>query len=129
MIEEPETRRLLIDSCHSSAEAEGRLHGELQSEEFVGLLVRIAVDADDYQGDAPMQAAYSLSQADPSLLQPHEREMLALLGTADGYAGSVALALGRMQSSQAKPLIVKMLSAGCWPEHLYNQALSCYVAA
>lgn len=126
MILEAETRQLLIHSCHSSAEAEERILRELQSPEFVSLLVDIAVDMSDYQGDAPMQAAYFLSKAPLSLIQPHEIALLALLESADGYAGSVALVLGCMKSQQAKPLIQQRLAEGWWPEHLYKEALSCY---
>jgi hypothetical protein len=129
MIPEAETRQLLIDSCHSSTEAEERILRELQSREFVSLLVDIAVDAADYQGDAPMQAAYFLSKAPPSLVQPHETALLALLESADGYAGSVALMLGRMKSQQAKAVIEQRLAEGWWPEHLYKEAMSCYEQA
>ena len=126
MISEPEIRQLLIDSCHSSADAERRLLRELELEEFVGLLVHIAIDADDYQGDAPMQAAYFLSKAAPSHLQPYETVLISLLESTNGYAGSIALALGRMKSSEAKPIINQCLVEGWWPEHLYREALSAY---
>ena len=73
-----------------------------------------------------MQAAYFLSQVHPSLTQPHESALLALLGVANGYAGSVALVLGRMKSQRAKPTIVRMVSEGWWPAEAYKEALSCY---
>ena len=126
---EAETRQLLIDSCHSSVTAEERILCKLTSPEFVSLLVDIAVDAADYQGDAPMQAAYFLSKAPASLIQPHETALLALLDSADGYAGSVALVLGHMKSQIAKPIIALRLETGWWPEHLYKEALSCYEKA
>ncbi|MFZ6749054.1 hypothetical protein ACO0K8_08765 [Undibacterium sp. Ren11W] len=126
MLSESETRQLLIDSYHSSPEADRRISEALASQEFVALLLHIAVDADDYQGDAPMTAAYFLSQASVVLLQPHEEKLLALLETADGYAGSVALALGRIQSPSAKATIEQRLAEGWWSEHLYKEALSCY---
>jgi HEAT repeat protein len=126
MISEPQTRQFLIDTCHASLEAEDRILRELQTQEFVALLVRIAVDEDDFEGDAPMQAAYYLSKAHTSLMQPHEAALLALLETADGYAGSVALALGHMKSEQAKPVIEQRLKDGWWPEHFYKEALSYY---
>jgi hypothetical protein len=126
MISEQLTRRLLIEACHSSEEAAQRILAELPSSEFVALLVQIAVDAGDYQGDAPMRAAYYLSLASPALMKPHESELLDLLSTADGYAGSVALALGRMRSVAAKPVIAQMLAQGYWPADAYRKALSCY---
>ena len=126
MLSESETRQLLIDSCHSSLEAKHRIFEELIAQDFVDLLVLIAVDAEDNQGDTPMTAAYFLSRATPSHLQSHEEALLALLETADGYAGCVALALGRMKSSHAKAKIEQRLAEGWWPEHLYQEALACY---
>jgi hypothetical protein len=126
MMPEPETRQLLIDSCHSSNMADSRILAELESPEFVSLLVRIAVDADDYGGDAPMQAAYYLSRVRSALLQPDEASLIDLLGTADGYAGFVALALGHMRSQKAKPIITRMMAEGCWPRETYQEALSGY---
>ena len=126
MIPEPLTRELLIDSCHSSVEAKRRIIAELGSQDFIRLLVRIAVDADDYEGDAPMQAAYFLSRASPALTKPYEAELLALLTTAEGYSGSVALTLGRMKSQEAKPIISRMLAEGFWPAHAYEEALAQY---
>lgn len=125
MIDETKARQLLIDSCHSSAEAEHCISQELNSAEFIGVLVRIAVDADDYQGDAPGAAAHFLSQAEPTLVKPYEYPLVALLESADGYAGSIALILGRMRSAGAKAVIEHRIAEG-WPEHLYKQALSFY---
>jgi hypothetical protein len=90
MISEETARQLLIDSCHSSSDSKQRILSELNSPEFVALLGRIAVDAQDRQGDAPMQAAYFLTVASPALIRPHETELLGILTTADGYSGSVA---------------------------------------
>lgn len=102
MIDETKARQLLIDSCYSSAEAERCISQELNSAEFNDVLARIVVDADDYQGDAAGAAAYFLSQADPVLVKPYEDQLLVLLESADGYAGSVGLILGRMKSACAK---------------------------
>lgn len=119
MISEREARQLLIDSCHSSTKAADVILEELQSPEFVRLLVKIAVDSDDHQGDAPMQAAYYLSKAPPSLTRAHEAALLALLDTDIGYGGSVAIVLGRMMSRQAKPVIAHRLAEGWWPADSY----------
>ena len=129
MISESEARKLLIDSCHSVEEAEKQIHSELKSGEFVNLLVRIAIDEDDYQGDAPMQAAYFVSQAATQFIAPHENVLLQLLESANGYAGFVALSLARIKSTNAKPIIAQRLKEGWWPEHLYQEALSCYERA
>ena len=129
MIPEETVRQLLIDSCHSSEVADKKLLGSLSSPEFVSLLVKIALDEDDYQGDAPMQAAYYLSQAPVEMLKPFEQKLLSLLTTANGYGGYVALTLGRMQSALAKAVITSELGNGerfdVW---LFKEALKQYEA-
>lgn len=127
MISEETTRQLLIESCHSSREADEKLLGHLSSSEFVSLLVKIALDEDDYQGDAPMQAAYYLSQAPVTLAKPFEKKLIGLLTAANGYGGHIALTLGRMRSDTAKPVITEELENGerfdAW---LYKEALKQY---
>ena len=128
MISEQVIRQLLIDSCHSSKEAESLILSNLASDEFIALLVRIAIDEDDFEGDAPMQAAYYLSKAAPELLQPFEPQLLSLLTSANGFGGHVALALGRMHSRQAEPIIRSELGDGKFPSAwLYEEALKNYV--
>jgi hypothetical protein len=129
MMEESLARQLLIDSCYSSSEAEQRIRVELLLPEFVETLVRIAVDEDDYEGDAPMQAAYFLSEAPLFLIRPHESELLRLLTTADGYKCWVAIALGRIKSPEAKPVILRMVEEGLSPPHLFEQAVGFYEGA
>ena len=124
MLPETELRQLLIDSCHSVTLAENRILTELESADFIAQLVFIAIDALDYQGDAPMQAAYFLSTTNPSLVTPHEAELRSLVETADGYSGSIAVALGRMRSPLAKPLIEKRAREG-WGQQ-YDKALALY---
>jgi hypothetical protein len=126
MIPEAETRRLLIASCHSSVEAQQRLVSELQSLEFVSQLVKIAIDADDHQGDAPMQAAYYLSLASPDFTKQHEEALIGLLITANGYAGHVALVLVLMQSRGAKLEIRRMLAEWWKPPQAYTEAVAAY---
>lgn len=126
MTTESDTRKLLIEACHSSAAAEQRILGELHSAEFVGLLVRIAVDADDHQGDAPMTAAFYLSKASPNLTKEHEASLVSLLATADGYAGSIALVLSEMKSIEARSLIASMAAEGYG--HPFPEALARYEA-
>lgn len=127
MITEATVRRLLIDSCHSSERAGKAILDSLSSSEFVSLLVKIALDEDDYQGDAPMQAAYYLSQAPVELLLPFESQLLNLLPTANGYGGHIALTLGRMKSPLAKPVIITGLGNGeRFDSWLFKEALSRY---
>jgi hypothetical protein len=129
MISEAKLRELLIESCHSSSEAEAELMALLSSPDFIVLLVKIAVDDADYQGDAPMQAAYFLSQASPFLTRPFEQQLYALLTTANGYGGHIALVLGRMQSALAKDVIRSELGDGQFPSAwLYEKALKEYGA-
>lgn len=125
MNSEAEIRQLLVDACNSSDSAEAAVLEQLGSPEFIAHLVRISIDAADHQGDAPMTAFYYLTKANPHLTRPYELELVSLLGTADGYAASVAIVLGRMKSQAAKPLIIRMLSE--WgPNASLNEALSCY---
>lgn len=127
MTTELEARQLLIDSCHSSIEADAALKRRLVSPEFVSLLAHIAIDEEDNGGDAPMQAAYYLSQAPSENVRPFEPQLLALLTTANGYGGHIALALGRMRSSLAKAVIQSELGDGKFPSAwLYEEALRHY---
>jgi hypothetical protein len=79
---EKTARQLLIDSCYSSREAAEELLKNLASPAFVSLLVKIALDEDDHEGDAPMQAAYYLSKAPVDLTRPFESQLLRLLPVA-----------------------------------------------
>ena len=127
MMTETAVRQLLIDSCHSSTEADTTLLRNLTSPEFVALLVHIALDREDYGGDAPMQAAYYLSQTPIENIRPFEAQLLALLTTANGYGGHIALTLGRMRSVSAKAVILEELGDGEFPSAwLYREALKQY---
>jgi hypothetical protein len=112
MIDEAAIRQLLIDSCHSSAAAEKFFRCHLDDVELLALLVRIARDAEDYEGDAPMQAAYWMSQYPANLLMPHEAALLEMLPMVDGYGGHVALALGKTRSPRGREAIVQELGNG-----------------
>lgn len=126
MLEE-KARLLLIDSCYSSKEADEELLKNLSSPEFVSLLVKIALDEDDYEGDAPMQAAYYLSKAPVDLTKPFEKQLFRLLPVASGYGGHVALTLGRMKSAEAKAIIQAELGDGArFEAWLFIEALKQY---
>lgn len=79
MIGERCIRELLIASCHSSLKAQRFFESQLDSAELLDCLMRIAVDADDYGGDAPMQAARYISQFSPNLIEKHEEDLIAAL--------------------------------------------------
>ena len=112
MYDEATVRNLLIESCHSSKAAERYFLARLSDPELLALLVAIALDAEDYGGDARMQAAYFASQFSGVLLAPHEAALLELLPRADGYGGHVATALARMKSVQGKQAILAALCDG-----------------
>ena len=124
MIDESAIRELLIDSCHSSAAADNFFRCHLDDTELLALLVQIVRDADDYQGDAPMQAAYWMSQFRGDLLMLHEASLLEMLPIVDGYGGHVALALGKTRSPRGRQAIVRELGNGerfdAW---LYQQGI------
>ncbi len=91
------------------------------------MLVRIALDEEDCGGDAPMQAAYYLSKAPSENVRPFEPLLLALLNTANGYGGHIALTLGRMRSATARAVIHSELGDGEFPSAwLYREALKQY---
>jgi hypothetical protein len=85
MKNETEIREALIDSCHSSKEAQSAIEECLSDTDFISLLVKIALDEEDYGGDAPMQAAFYLSKASPALTRQYEEVLIPLLTAAVGY--------------------------------------------
>jgi len=124
---EATARQLLIDSCYSSQEADKELLKNLTAPEFVSLLVKITLDEEDYEGDAPMQAAYYLSKAPVELTKPFENRLRRLLPDALGYGGHVALTLGRMESAKARTVIQAELGDGArFDAWLYEEALKQY---
>jgi len=124
---EAEIRKLLIDSCHSSKDADEELLKMLSDPKVISLLIEIALDEMDHGGDSPMQAAYYLSQAAVERIQSHEEELINILSADLPYSGHAALALGRMQSKKAHPIIVSELGEGGFPSAwLYEEALAKY---
>lgn len=125
MINEVTIRQLLIDSCHSSDAADGFFRSRFNDEELLSLLVKIAREADDCQGDAPMQAAYWKSQYSANLLMSYEPALMEMLPMVDGYEGHVALALGKTRSPRGRALIAQELEKGerfdAW---LFREALA-----
>jgi hypothetical protein len=124
MLDDARIRGLLIDSCHSSADAVAYFRANLSNAELLALLVKIARDADDHGGDAPMQAAYWVSQYPSSLLIPHEAALFEMLPIVDGYAGHVALALAKTGSQRGRLAIVQELGDGTrFDAWLFREAL------
>ncbi|MEM8734967.1 MAG: hypothetical protein AAGG44_12125 [Planctomycetota bacterium] len=100
-------RELLIQSCHSSDVADEKLTSQLGDAAFIADLVEIARDRDGFGGDAPMQAAYYLSQAAPELLVPHAKTLLEAVTVADdgGYMGHLSIAIAKTNATSAKSFI------------------------
>jgi hypothetical protein len=127
MYDELRVRDLLIDSCHSSKQAQGFFEARIDDEKLLQLLISIAKDAEGYLGDAPMQAAYYASQFSGESLLPYEAELIDMLPRVDGYGGHVALALGKTKSAPGKKAILSELGDGTrFDSWLFREALSHY---
>lgn len=112
MYDEAAIRQKLIDSCHSSKEAVQFFVERLQDEGLLALLMKIAEDAEDHGGDAPMQAAHFAARYPGALLTPHEPTLFRLLTAGTGYAGHIALALGKTRSPRGKTALLFELGDG-----------------
>jgi hypothetical protein len=112
MLDEARIRDMLIDSCHSSADADAYFRAHLGDADLLALFVKIARDEDGHLGDAPMQAAYWVSKFPPVLLLPHEPALVEMLSIVDGYGGHVALALGKTGSERGRNAIIEELGDG-----------------
>ena len=121
MYYEDHIRKLLIDSCHSSVEAQQFFRSRLDDSKMLLLLLRIAKDDEDYGGDAPMQAAYYLSQFSASMLVPHAHELLAKLPVTDGFASHIAVALGKTQLPEVRQALLEGLGDASGPDAIYYQ--------
>lgn len=127
MYEESAIRQTLISSCHSSKEATQFFSERIGDPALLDLLVLIAVDDAGYEGDAPMQAAYFASQFPGEQLDRHEPALLALLGTANGYGGHVAVALGKTRSQRGRAAIIAERGDGSrFDAWLFKKALAEY---
>jgi hypothetical protein len=107
MADQTAIRELLIQSCHSSDDADAQLRSQLDDTDFIACLVLIALDRDDFGGDAPMQAAYYLAKSSPSLLMPHANTLVETLPIADdrGYAGHLSIAIAKTNADSARSFI------------------------
>ncbi len=107
ILNESEIRNLLIDTCLISRKknADLKLMEYMKDRSMCELLVKIAKDEDDYQGDAPMQAAYYLRFIDSDLLKKFENELIEMFEYVDGYQGHIAILLGIIKSRKGLELI------------------------
>jgi len=109
--EEPEIRRMLIETCYSSKMTEQYFLDRLSEADLLALLVKIAVDEEGYLGDAPMAAAHFVAQFPKEMLGPYEPTLFNLFPEADdsGYGASVAIALAKTGSRRGRQLIIEQL--------------------
>ncbi len=127
MYDETEVRSLLIDSCHSSKDAQAYFDSRLSDPDLLDVLMTIATDTEDHGGDAPMQAAYYASKFSGLLLAPYEQLLITLLPHVNGFAGHVALALGKTRSTEGRDLILQALGDGSrYDAWLFHNALAEY---
>lgn|SRR5215470_8445860 len=112
MYDEADIREKLVDSCHSSTEAREFFMARLADQELLALLMKIAENAEDWDGDAPMQAAHFASQFPGALLEPYEPKLLSLLTAVNGYGGHIALALGKTRSPRGRIALLSELGDG-----------------
>lgn len=127
MYDEAMIRHLLVASCHSSSEAEQYFADRADDAELLTLLLKIAVDENGLEGDAPMQAAHFAAQFPGTLLAQYESELLELLGTANGYRGHVAIALAKTGSLRGKAALLGELGDGSrFDAWLFRKALAEY---
>jgi hypothetical protein len=127
MYDEANIRDQLIASCHSADDARLFFLSRLNEPELLFVLIKIALDAQDHGGDAPMQAAYFASQYPGSLLARYEPELYGLLTAAAGYGGHIALALGKTKSVRGKSALVAELGDGSrFDAWLFKEALAEY---
>ena len=66
----------LIQSLHSSNDAEDFFRNRLQEEAMLATLIEIALE--DESDDARMEAAFWVSQFAADLLEPHENDLMRL---------------------------------------------------
>ena len=127
MYDEVDIRAKLVDSCHSSKEARDFFLARLADPQLLALLMKIAEDAEEWGGDAPMQAAHFASQFPGGLLSPYEPKLLNLLATVNGYSGHIALALGKTRSPRGKAALLSELGDGSRSDAwLFKKALDEY---
>ncbi len=104
-----EVRELLIETCYSNKDAERYFSERLDDRELLELLVQVAVDDEDYGGDAPMAAGEWIYKYKKEWLSDFETVFLDILRREFSVVRTedIALALAKIDSIQAKLLIEK----------------------
>jgi NaMN:DMB phosphoribosyltransferase len=99
-------RELLILSCHSCAEAASCFLQHGQDPELLARLVKIAIDEDDHQGDAPMEAAYLVERYPAAMMPAHAAALLRGFPVLEaGYNDALAVALAKTKHPAAQERI------------------------
>lgn len=99
-------RDLLIDSVHSKTEAKDFFGKNLNNSELLNILVEFA--ADDYSGDARMEAAYWISKFDITLLESIENDLLRIQeDELDSIVCHILVALGRIKSKEGLKFLIE----------------------
>lgn len=123
-------RELLIETCYSNEKASKYFESKIDDQNMLQILVSIAVDEDDFGGDAPMAAGSYIPMYPVPMLKEYEKEFLDILVReySDARPEDIALALAKIQSSAAKPIIeqnIKELEYGPRCE-IFEEALKLY---
>ncbi len=109
-------RELLIETMHSNDSADSYFHQKLVDREMLKILVRIALDDEDFGGDAPMAAGDYIHQYPAEWLKEHEASFLDILKReySDARPEDIALALAKFKSLSAKSFIEKEIRELEW---------------
>ncbi|WP_024330164.1 hypothetical protein [Simiduia agarivorans] len=112
MYQESDIRELLIETCYSNEQAATFFEQRLEDEALLAILVTIALDEDDFGGDAPMASGDYIPRYPTECLKNYEPQFLAILESewASVRHEDIALALAKINSSKGKDLTKKWLS-------------------
>ena len=112
MYQEPDIRELLIETCYSNEQACAFFEERLEDDALLEILVSIAIDEDDYGGDAPMASGDFIPRYPAESLKKYEQQFLGILESewASVRHEDIALALAKINSNQGKVLTQKWLT-------------------
>jgi hypothetical protein len=123
-------RELLIETYYSNDLAVQYFEERLNDKELFKLLVRIAIDDEDYSGDAPMAAGDYLYKFPLEWIREYETDFLKILKReySDVRSEDIAMALAKIKSVKAKSLILSEIEElGYGPRYdRFKEALLLY---
>lgn len=101
-----ELEGLLIDSVHSSEQAEKFFQSHMDDKELLKQILQVVEESES--GDARMEGAYWLSQAQDDFLRDVEKRLLVLMDCEwDSVAVHIMMALAKIQSQEALDKIIE----------------------